>query len=590
MDLTAQWYRFGNKGVWGTWKQKGGIYIRDLAVADTGHIYIAGTGLMDCTIQHDSISVNIIEPSKYYHLYHDTIRNCYWAYYNDRLLFYDPRSGKSITAGPLLTILGIPVVEQIAVCPVTGHLLIKDHTRLLLIDIITGRMTSLFTNYNLKETIFLLKHNRIILAGKFGIITSTINDAIAGKPPVVFPNIRNARYFRALDMAVMKNSLLLKTDKSTFIVPLQDTTHPAAAAAAQHKIIADYNDTLHSLPLDKQLNIVSGKDKILLDVISPAGNGPLTFKYRITEKDEDWHELNNNELKLPDLAPDRFYHLHILAADEVWKSDETELLLYTVPQWWQTPGWVTVITIGLLVLVLLVLLGVILLTRYYVRKAANRRQFMNTLELRAIHAQINPHFIFNTLNTALYFIQKEQTDEAATHVSRFSRLLRGYLDASHTRYTSIAEEAASIRNYIELQQARFEDSFTYEILIADDLPADSIQIPSLLLQPIVENAINHGLSPRSSGGLLHILFLRDESGAGITCIVDDNGIGRKQAAAYAQANEFRRSSHGSRLTRQLVDVFNRYEKTGITISYTDKEPPETGTRVTITIKNPRYEK
>jgi len=209
------------------------------------------------------------------------------------------------------------------------------------------------------------------------------------------------------------------------------------------------------------------------------------------------------------------------------------------------------------------------------------------LELRAIYAQLNPHFIFNTLNTALYFIKKKQMENAATHVTTFSHLLRAYLESSKNRYISIDEEITNLKNYIQLEQKRFENIFTYEI-INHTTPHETIYIPSLLLQPIVENAINHGLLPKGNAGHLKIEFYRNADKS-IVCIVEDNGIGRQQAEALKQEHAPARPSHGNRLIRELIDAFNKYEKLGIEITYTDKTTPLSGTLVTILIKAP-YDK
>lgn len=584
------WYRYVRNGKLTNWTMHA-PYIRDFAPTVPGQFYTAGNGFLECVMSGDSVTATIRDESRYNYTLYDVTRNIYWAYYNDRVLLYDPCSHTRVIADPVLQSLGISSVEHLYIDSLSGHIFVKDHNRLLVIDPVKGSMTALFNNYNLKEARFALKNGLIVVAGKFGVLFCDVKNLHDKKKQLVFPNIKNSHYFQVLDMAVMKNNLLLKTDRCAYLLPLPgDSSFVRPQPPAARKIIAGYRDTLHSLPATAQLNITTTSDKLLFDVINPEGNGTVRYKYRITELGNKWHELNDNELKLPLLTPGSYYHLHLTVSDEVWISDDVPLTLYMVPEWWQTPGWSAAISTFLVLLVALILLLVILLTKYFVTRAARRRQFLNTLELRAIHAQINPHFIFNTLNTALYFIKKEKTDEAADHVSRFSRLLRTYLESAHKRYTSIADEITSIKNYIGLQQTRFDDMFTYEIIVKDDLNTDIIYIPSLLLQPLIENAINHGLTPRGRGGHLEVIFCRDKSGAGIVCVIDDNGIGRRQSAINKKDSETKRTSHGSRLTEELVDVFNRYEKMGIYIQYLDKEPPETGTTVTITIKQPRYER
>ena len=217
------------------------------------------------------------------------------------------------------------------------------------------------------------------------------------------------------------------------------------------------------------------------------------------------------------------------------------------------------------------------------RKNEKERRLLE-LELKSMYAQINPHFIFNSLNSALYLIKKEHTDKAYNHISKFSHLLRFYLKSSRNRYITLAEEITNLRNYIELQQTRFAHTFSYEITVDPSISAGTIKIPSLLLQPIVENAINHGLLPRESGRLS--ISIKEGTLVGsIQCIIEDNGIGRGQSKA--NRGEAEKESYGSDLIKELITTFNRYERTNITIEYIDKQLPETGTVVIVNINNPR---
>ena len=136
---------------------------------------------------------------------------------------------------------------------------------------------------------------------------------------------------------------------------------------------------------------------------------------------------------------------------------------------------------------------IIFITRMVVARGNEKKRALTELELKAIYSQINPHFIFNTLNAAQFFINKKRFDDAYTHVSKFSQLLRAYLKSSQDRYITLEDEIQMLKNYIELQQIRFEEKFDYKLDVENKIPVNSIKIPSLLLQPLVENAINHGL-------------------------------------------------------------------------------------------------
>ena len=173
--------------------------------------------------------------------------------------------------------------------------------------------------------------------------------------------------------------------------------------------------------------------------------------------------------------------------------------------------------------------------------------------------------------------------EAYSHISRFSRLLRAYVKSSRNKYISVKDEAENLKNYLELQQTRFKNKFVYSISIDEELPAESVMIPALLLQPFVENAIYHGLLNKPDEGLLKISFRKNPDGS-LSCMIDDDGIGRKAAGEMGNIDELK-ESYGNELIKDLVNIFRKYENMYIEVKYTDKEEPFTGTIVDINIKN-----
>jgi sensor histidine kinase YesM len=116
-----------------------------------------------------------------------------------------------------------------------------------------------------------------------------------------------------------------------------------------------------------------------------------------------------------------------------------------------------------------------------------------------------------------------------------------------------------------------------------------VKIPSLLLQPLVENAINHGLFHKQGKGTLTISFVQGASSDELICIIEDDGVGRQRAAEIKQQNTVQYKSYGTKLTRRLIHIFNEYEDMNISMEYIDKHEPETGTIVKLTIRNLKYE-
>ncbi len=267
-------------------------------------------------------------------------------------------------------------------------------------------------------------------------------------------------------------------------------------------------------------------------------------------------------------------------------SDPVSFKMTISPPYWAKWWFTMLVVAGALIFLTVIVLIIIRL----VLDATKRKNMRMELELKAVYAQINPHFIFNTLNSALLLVSKQKMEEAYAHISKFSRLLRSYLKSSRNKLISIAEEISNLEDYIELQQTRFKNKFEYRIDYDTSIDLKQIMIPSLLLQPFVENAINHGILPRRDSGLLSIAFDIHLDRNEMTCTVADNGIGRKNAQLLASEANIKDASYGDLLIRDLVSIFNKYEQMNINITYFDKDEPDTGTVVTIHIKNLRYDK
>ncbi|NDC42509.1 MAG: hypothetical protein EBZ77_13345, partial [Chitinophagia bacterium] len=283
--------------------------------------------------------------------------------------------------------------------------------------------------------------------------------------------------------------------------------------------------------------------------------------------------------------PDRYYKVTIVAQDNVWRSEPITFYVYTVPLWYQTSEFVRALWVGIILLLLVALTTAILVTLKMVITANRKRNLRMELELKSIYAQINPHFIFNTLNSALLLVSKNKMEEAYDHIFKFSRLLRNYIRSSRNRYISLHDEISNLVSYIELQQVRFKNRFDLVINVAPDTDTTNIELPSLLLQPFVENAINHGLLPKGEKGKLLLSFVENKAEKTLLCSIEDDGIGRKQSKLYRESSgNNNEESYGNLLIKDLVNIFNSYENIKIDIQYTDLPLPKTGTIVNISIK------
>ena len=189
-------------------------------------------------------------------------------------------------------------------------------------------------------------------------------------------------------------------------------------------------------------------------------------------------------------------------------------------------------------------------------------------ELKALRAQMNPHFIFNALNSIADYINKNDARSADYYLGKFAKLMRGILENSEEKEISLSEELKMLEFYMDLESLRFKNKFNYEVKIADDINPENTLIPPMILQPFVENSILHGLAKKENDGKITIHI--DKTEGLLKCTIEDNGIGRKNP------NENLGKSYGVKLTRERIALFEKSKNSDSGVFYTDLEA---GTRV-----------
>lgn len=205
-------------------------------------------------------------------------------------------------------------------------------------------------------------------------------------------------------------------------------------------------------------------------------------------------------------------------------------------------------------------------------------------KLQSMRLQMNPHFLFNSLNSIQQLILRNHTDDAARYLSRFSKLLRQVLTYSDYSTVSLTKEIEMLELYLQLEALRFKESFQYSISACSMINRDEMEIPTLLIQPFVENAIWHGLLHKTGERKLHINFLLSNEEQ-IICTIEDNGIGRKAAQKISQAvKDDLHTGKGIRSADDRLRLFNeQFEaKSYLEIEdLTDASGNASGTRVSI---------
>jgi hypothetical protein len=221
---------------------------------------------------------------------------------------------------------------------------------------------------------------------------------------------------------------------------------------------------------------------------------------------------------------------------------------------------------------------------FFYRSNQQQKLANNLLALKSLRSQMNPHFIFNALNSVNNFIAKSDERSANRYLSDFSTLMRSVLENSEEDFIPLSKELNLLELYIKLEHSRFPDKFDYHINIDKHLDIPSFQIPPMLLQPYIENAIWHGLRYREEKGMLEVSVRSKGDDTLEICIFDD-GIGRKKSAELKTHHQKKSSSKGMGNIKQRVAILNDMNKNKVSVNISNLNKDGSGTKVVFTLKN-----
>jgi len=319
-----------------------------------------------------------------------------------------------------------------------------------------------------------------------------------------------------------------------------------------------------------------------LNFTNPKNN---TYAYQFIGLNDNWIEISTrHQINFNLLAPG-IYLLRICAADNngVRSSSIHELKITVTPPWWQTWLFRILVFIAFALAIYFLFKLKLRIARREVNLKSNYQKKISELETKALRAQMNPHFIFNCLNSINSFILRNDTDVASEYLTKFSRLIRLVLDNSRTSVISLSSELECLKLFIEMEEMRFANKFDYSIHVDEKLNTETIKVPPLVFQPYVENSIWHGLLHKNEKGNLRI-EISEQSGFTI-CVIEDNGIGREAAREAKSKSSGHRKSHGMGITSQRVIEWNQDNEAAVKISdLYDEEKKPAGTRVEIKLK------
>jgi hypothetical protein len=291
------------------------------------------------------------------------------------------------------------------------------------------------------------------------------------------------------------------------------------------------------------------------------------FEYMLDGRDENWQVADRqNEVFLSNLTPGKYvFKVRSSFMKGPWNYTESEPFSIPYP-WWLR--WYSIAS------VIIFISSLVYIYTHQVRKEEQLKSSLRNLEMQTLRSQMNPHFIFNALNSIKHFILGNDKFEAAEYLSNFSMLIRKILNHSKSESISLHEELETLRLYIDMEKMRFDKQFEYSIEIDPEVDPEFTTIPPLILQPYVENAIWHGLLHKNDHGQLTI---RIKNQPNFTIYeIEDNGIGRVQAAQIKTKSALKKKSLGMQITKDRLQASKTKAKVEI-------EDLEQGTKVTIKI-------
>ncbi len=339
------------------------------------------------------------------------------------------------------------------------------------------------------------------------------------------------------------------------------------------------NKTVTVPPNAEQLKIHFG----LFNYTAPAYD---KFYFYLEGVQNEWQESKDGNIVFYKLPAGK-YTLRVKGKtyNSIGKIIEDSLVIIIEPRWYQT----NLFKILLALLIALLVMGIVFFRSKQIRKKEKLKNFyenkMMHLEMQSLRSQMNPHFLFNTLNSINSYIIQNKTNIASEYLTTFSKLMRTILELSKQEKVTIDKEIQALKMYIELEALRLENKFDYSIVIDKNVEQQSTYIPSLIIQPFVENAIWHGLHNKPTDGHIdiHVSQLNEQL---IISIVDD-GIGR-QAAADLKKQTVTHKSFGIDITINRIKMLDPKNTATITDLYNTTNEP-IGTKVIITINNKNHD-
>lgn len=309
--------------------------------------------------------------------------------------------------------------------------------------------------------------------------------------------------------------------------------------------------------------------------------GQLLYKYRLIGLSENWVYSRNVQVEYAFL-PSGIYKFEVYAINSEGKiSNQPAILEFRIlPPFWKTWWFISAVIFTILFL----FYTYFNLRIQTLRKQHNLQNDINKYREQALIRQMDPHFVFNSLNSIQSFIIKNDSVSSSHYLSKFARLMRIILNNSQKQAVRLSDEIDALSLYMELESMRFKQKFEHKITVDPAIETELIFIPAFLVQPFIENAIWHGIMHLEKPGFIHINYILGDSQ--IICTIEDNGIGRVKSSELKSENDKKRKSMGVAIVESRLNVLSDFYKIKMKVVFTDVYDANNlpaGTRVTINL-------
>lgn len=388
--------------------------------------------------------------------------------------------------------------------------------------------------------------------------------------------------FNVFSMKVTDSLVWLGTENGLYSIKAgQETGEISAPVLNIEQILVNGNPYNQ---FDKLLKYSQNNLSFSFTGIHFKSRGNIEYLFRLKGYESKWIYSAQRQINYNNLPPGEFqFQVQTKTVNGPWSAEtQSASIVIAAPFWME---------IWFLILISLAGSGIIIFIIYEILKFLNRKELKKNqnklkileMEIKTLRAQMNPHFTFNTLNSIQHYIWQNDPRTATEYLAKFASLIRKLLENSRTNRIILSDELDIIEMYLELENLRLNQRFSFTIKLGQGVYPENIEIPAALIQPYVENAIWHGISKKKENGLVEINFILKDQNV-LQCIIKDNGVGREKTRKSTTLNK--KDSLGTKITEERISLLKEVENRDYSVHITDlyiESGEPAGTQVTIDI-------